>query len=212
MALPGPEVLAPIGLGLVQLVTLIWLSLNLRKISRTLKKAFKILMVMALVYTFAYPLVLLLSGIYNPSDALPGFTERKIHALSSLPQDLTTAKVAPAIPTSKYPALRDGGHIVVYLGETEDYLNRQLRSGGYILRLPDWTARQAALENESLPLVFLHENYITPPGTHPYGIRSHRLPWWKPLLSCRSRMSSTGNQGAVWYRDDATRRGYRSHQ
>ena len=145
-ALPGPEVLAPVGAGLLQIVALLVGTFNPRKVWRKRHRIWRKIRV--LTKALLAILVVVLLGRYMVS--VPYWKgEQRPTRLPHLPQDLATAEKAIPMPNARLEALRKGGKIVVYLGEPADYMSSQLPVRGYLLRPADWNTRQHELQTHS---------------------------------------------------------------
>jgi len=199
LALPGPEVLVPIGMGLLQVVTLLWATLQFHRVwkiirgplSSFIKVVFTFITIAIIVIiTMAdQPVVRALMGEHSPQDVLAGLSEHIPGRISYLPEDFTLAKTAQPMPEASIKGLQQGGKIVIYLGEPEDYLNRQLPIEGYALRLADWEFRQDEILENAHHVLFFHEDHIDPPAeAHSINLESvkgaiHYQPPLPPLWS-----------------------------
>ena len=83
--------------------------------------------------------------------------------LPFLPDDISEAIRASPVPGSANPALRKGGKVLIYLGDPGNYLNQQLQTEGYALRLADWRARREELAAASSEIIYIHESFIEVP-------------------------------------------------
>ncbi len=163
MALPGPEVLLPMGAGLFQIAALLFATINLRRMWRKIKGTARLILMLATAW-----LIVSAHQKFEKSgvnfEMIWAYSEgpRPIQ-LPFLPDDFSKAIPASPVLGSTNPALRQGGKVVIYLGDPGNYLNQQLQTEGYALRLADWRARREELAAASSDIIYIHESFIEVP-------------------------------------------------